>query len=138
MLENDIGETAQPTQPVTLYITFNITPPTLYGSPASIPTEDVGSPTKEAPIPGRTQPHSPEHPLQPVEAGSNKPQSGEQVSPTSAKDLHLALDQADKAMKRIEGSDTWQGAVGRIKWVMDTLGPIAEVRVIPFCCLWLS
>jgi hypothetical protein len=32
----------------------------------------------------------------------------------------------------IDESDTWERAVGRIKWVMDTLGPIAEVRVMPF------
>jgi hypothetical protein len=34
-------------------------------------------------------------------------------------------------MKPIDQSNTWQGAVGRIKWVMDTLSPIAEVRAIP-------
>jgi hypothetical protein len=69
---------------------------------------------------------------QPVEAGDNKPQSREETSPAGAKDLRLALDQADQAMKLIDRSKTWQGAVGKIKWVMDTLGPIAEVRVIPF------
>ena len=26
----------------------------------------------------------------------------------------------------------WEGAVERIKWVMDALGPIPEVRVMPF------
>jgi hypothetical protein len=48
---------------------------------------------------------------------------------------HLALDRADEAVNRIvpiERSNTWEGAVGRIKWVMDTLGPIAEVSVLPF------
>jgi hypothetical protein len=125
-------------QPVTLYITVNIPPPTLYNSPQSLPTEDDGSPAEEASIPGRIQFTSPEHPLpqshhQPVEAGNtNKPQSREEASPASTKDLRLALDQADQAAKRIDRSNTWQGAVGRIKWVMDTLSPIAEVRVIPF------
>ena len=108
----------------------------MYSRP-SIPTEDGGSPAEETPpIPGCTQPPSPEHALppsdhQPVEAGNNKPQSREQV-PADAKDLQLVLDQADQAMKRIDRSDTWQGAVGRIKWVMDKLSPIAEVRVMPF------
>jgi hypothetical protein len=48
------------------------------------------------------------------------------------RELRLALHQAYQDMNRIDRSSTWQGAVGRIKWVMDTLGPIAEVRVIPF------
>ena len=110
VLENGVGNTARSTQPATLYIEVNITSPTLYSSPASIPKGDGGSPAEEAPIPGHTQPPSPEHPLP----------------------LRLALDQADQAMKQIDKSNTWQGAVGKIKWVMDTLSPIAEVRVIPF------
>ena len=64
------------------------------------------------------------------------PQSLEEMLPTNTEDPHLALLRADEAMKRIvpiDGSNTWEKAVGRIKWVMDTLGPIAEVRVIPFC-----
>ena len=113
VLENVVGNTARSMQPATLYIEVNITSPTLYSSRASIPTDDGSSPAEEAPIPGRTQPPSgpsPEHPLP----------------------LRLALDQADEAMKRIDRSNTWQGAVGKIKWVMDTLSPIAEVRGIPF------
>ena len=112
VLENGVGNTGRSTQPATLYIEVNITSSTLYSSPASIQTEDGGSPA-EAPIPGRTQPASgpsPEHPLP----------------------LRLALDQADQALKQIDESNTWQGAVGKIKWVMDTLSPIAEVRLIPF------
>ena len=80
----------------------------MYSNLASIPTEDGGSPAEEALIPGRTRTPSAEHPLP----------------------LRLALDQADQAMKRIDKSNTWQGAVRKIKWVMDTLSPIAEVRVI--------
>ena len=135
VLQNDVEETVRSTQPVTLYVSVKITPPTLYSSPPSIQTEDDGSPAEEAPVPGRIQ--SLEHPLplshrRPVEAGNNKPRSREEVSPASAKDLHLALDQVDQAIKQIDRSNAWQGAVGRIKWVMDTLSPIAEVRVIPF------
>jgi hypothetical protein len=99
-----------------------------------MPTEDVDVPAEKATIPGRTQPPSPERPVplshhQPVETGNNKPQ---EVSATSAKNPRRALKRADQAMKRMDRSNTWQGAVGRIKWVMDALGPIAEVRVIPF------
>jgi hypothetical protein len=59
------------------------------------------------------------------------PQSQEELSPTSAKNLHRA-DEVMKQVFPIDESDTWERAVGRIKWVMDTLGPIAEVRVMPF------
>jgi hypothetical protein len=143
VLENDVAETARSMQPVTLYITLNIVPPTVYNSPPSIPTADDGSPAEEAPILGTHSIPLPEHPLppshhQPVGAG-NKPKSRKE-SPASTKDdelkdLRLALDHAYQDMKRIDRSNTWQGAVGRIKWVMDTLSPVAEVRVIPFDAL---
>jgi hypothetical protein len=127
LLENGVGEAARSTQPVILYISLNIAPPNLYNSPPSMPTADVDFPTEKATIPRRTQPPSPEHPMplshhQPVEAGNSMP----------PKNPRLALKRADQAMKRMDRSNTWQGAVGRIKWVMDALGPIAEVRVIPF------
>ena len=31
----------------------------------------------------------------------------------------------------IDRSKMWKGAIGRIKWVIDALGPIAEVHIIP-------
>jgi hypothetical protein len=65
------------------------------------------------------------------------PLSREEVSPTSTENPRhgFALDRANEAMKRIvpiDQSNTWERAVGRIKWVMDTLGPIAGVRAMPF------
>jgi hypothetical protein len=136
VLKNDVGEAAPSTQPVTLYITVNITPPNLY----NCPTENDNSPAEEANIPRHIQFPTPEHLLplphrQPVETGNTMPQSQEEMSPTSTKDPRFALHRADESMKRIvpiDGSNTWERAVGRIKWVMDTLGPIAEVRTIPF------
>ena len=139
VLGNDVGEAARSTQPVTLYLTVNITSPNLYNSPPSIPAEDGDSPADEATIPGRIQFPAPEHRLplshhQPVETGNTIPQSREEMSSTSTKNPRFALHWADKVMKRIvpiDRSNTWERAVGRIKWVMDTLGPIAEVRVMP-------
>jgi hypothetical protein len=133
VLGNGASGTARSTQPVTLYITvnINITPPNLYNNPPSIPTEDHDSP-EEATIPGRIQSPTHKHLLplshhRLVETG-HMPQNREEMSPTSA------LHQTDEAMSRIvpiDRSDTWERVVGKIKWVMDTLGPIAEVRVIP-------
>jgi hypothetical protein len=141
VLENDVGEAARSTQPVTLYITVEISPK-LCNSPPCIPTEDVDSPAEEATIPGRIRSPTPEH-LSPlshpsrktVETGNTMPQSREEMSPTGTENPRFALHRADESMKRIvpiDRSNTWEGAVGRIKWVMDTLGPIAEVRVMPF------
>jgi len=140
VLENDDEEAVRSTQPVTLYITLNITPPNLCNSPPCIPIEDDDSPAEEATIPGRVQFPAPEHILpmshhQPTETGNTLPQSRGEVSPTSTINPRFALHRADESMKRtvpIDRSNTWERAVGRMKWVMDTLGPIAEVRVIPF------
>jgi hypothetical protein len=136
ILQNDVGNAARSTQPVTLYITVKITPPNLYSSP-SIRTKDNDSPAEEATIPSPVPLPTPEHHLplshhQPVETGNTKPHSREKISPSSTNNPRLALDRADESMKRVDQSNTWERAVGRIKWVMDTLGPIAEVRVMPF------
>jgi hypothetical protein len=40
-----------------------------------------------------------------------------------------ALREANDAMTTINLCDTWESALERIKWVMDTLGPVAEVRM---------
>jgi len=42
----------------------------------------------------------------------------------------IALRRADEAKKAIDRKNTWKEAVRRIKWVMDTVSPIAEVRTI--------
>ena len=46
------------------------------------------------------------------------------------KEAQDGLERADELEKSIGGSDTWEGVVGRIKWLMDTLSPVAGVRVI--------
>ena len=137
VLDNGIGGAARSTQSVTLYMTVNVLPQSLHNSP----TVRGDSPAGEATIPERIQFPVPEHVLplshhQPIEAGKTLPQNREDVSHASTEDPHLALLRADESMRRIasiEGSNAWEKALERIKWVMDTLSPIAEVRVIPFC-----
>ncbi len=46
-----------------------------------------------------------------------------------AEKAQIDLDRADEVKKSIDRSNTWEGAVGKIKWVMDTLSPVADVRV---------
>jgi hypothetical protein len=134
VLGNGAGGDALPTLPITLHIKVNITPPKLYNCAPNIPIEDVDSTAEDDTTQGQIHFPTPEHSLplshhQPVEAGNNKPR---EVSTTSVENPRLALKGADQAVKRMDLSNTWEGAVGRIKWVMDTLSPIAEVRVIPF------
>ena len=138
VLLNGIGGAASSTQSVTLYITIHVTPPSLHNST----TVRGNSPAEEVVIPGRIQSPLSEHvPLsqhQPVESGSTMPQSREDVSHSSIKDPRLALLLADESIKRIvpiDGSNAWEKATERIKWVMDMLGPIAEVRATPLDCV---
>ena len=146
-LKNDAGGDVRSTQrqPVTLYITVtalaNATAPNLPKSPPNALTEGDHSPAGETTILGRVQstavepPSSlPHHPS--IENDTSMPRSREEMSPTE--DPVFARHRADKAIKTIDGSKTWESAVKRINWVMVTLSPIAEVRMMPFCCPRLS
>ena len=129
LLENAAGGAARSTQPVTLYITVKITYSNLYNGPPNIPTEGDGSPAEEL---GCI--HLPFSHHQPVETGNTIPQRREEMSPSGNKDPRFARYRGDEATKRMvpNRSNTWDSAVGRIKWVMDTMNPIAEVRYVPF------
>ena len=137
---NSVGEAPRSTQPVILCITVNIIPLTLYNSPPSVPLEDDDPLFEGATTLGRIQLPTPERPsplshYESVETG-NKPQSHEEVSPTSIANPRLALYRTDEAMKRIipNNRSNWERAVRSMKWVMDKLSPIAEhgVRMMPF------
>ncbi len=64
----------------------------------------------------------------PVETGTPIPDSQAEMSPIEM--ALIAVRRADEAKKPIDRKNTWKGAVSRIKWVMDTVSPIAEVRAI--------
>ena len=141
VLENGAGDAARSAQPITLNMTVNIRPPNLQNTPPSILTGGGDPLAEEATtISERIQSPATEHLSskshhQPVETSKNMPQSREEVSPTSPENPRLAVDRADKAMNRIapiDGSNTWEVAIGRIKWLMDTLTPVAGVRAVPF------
>ena len=53
------------------------------------------------------------------------PATDRQEGMTSAEN---ALHAAKEVIATINLSKTWEGALARIKWVMDTLSPVAEVR----------
>ncbi|SRR6266702_349385 len=127
--------------PVTLYLTItvsaNVPPP----NPPEIPTKGDDTLTEEATKPsmapdsgGPIQSTAPEHLLpspdpMSVETGiPSMPDGQAEISPTEK--ALIAVRRADEAKKPIDGANTWKGVISRIKWVMDTVSPIAEVRVI--------
>ena len=99
-----------------------------------MPTEGDDSPAEEDPGPttapdsrGPDQSAEPEHHLPPQD---HLPvQSSIPMSHDVFEKAQIGLDRADEAKKSIDRSNTWEGVVGRIKWVMDTLSPVAEVCV---------
>ncbi|KAH9038968.1 hypothetical protein EDB85DRAFT_361772 [Lactarius pseudohatsudake] len=111
-ISNGDGEAGKSTRPVTLYLTItvssDVTSPIFSTTPESGP--DVL--TKG----GNTTDGEPTKPT-PVQA---------EISP--AEDALIALHRADDTKKLIDRRDIWKGVVSRIKWVMDTVSPIAELH----------
>ena len=140
-LKIDAGGAVRSTQrqSVTLYITVtiltNTSAPNLHKTLPNIPSEGNDSRANEITIPGGIQvtaavpPSSLSHHPS-IENDTPMPRSWEEMSPTE--DPLSVRHRADEAMKAIDRSKTWETAVKRINWVMDTLSPIAEVRTMSF------
>jgi len=122
-------------------VSANIPLTIIPNNPPEIPTKGDNTPAEEATKPfkvpdsgGPIQSTAPE-PLLPspdplsVETGASMPEGQAEMSPTEK--ALIALRRADEAKKPIDRANTWKGAVSRIKWVMDTVSPIAEVRAMP-------
>ena len=129
------------TEPVTLHLTINVLANrTSSSDPHKIPSEGDDSLPEEVPkhnmVPdsrGPDQSTACEPPLPPPDrlpAHSSTPMPQDQAETSLVEKARTDLDRADEVKKLIDRSDTWEGAVGKIKWVMDTLSPVAEVRVI--------
>jgi hypothetical protein len=106
-------------------------PPEVEGTSA----EEVRQPTATAIDSSGPGPSTePEHPLPPPDhlsvEGGTTPMPQDQGEAPLFHEAQIGLDHADEAKKLIDRSDTWEGVVGRIKWLMDTLSPVAGVRVI--------
>ena len=110
------------------------------GVPPNMPTEGVDNPDEEVPTltvtpdpNGPDQSTEPKLPLPPTDhlpVQGSTPVPRDQGEISLVKEARDGLDRADELEKSIDGSDTWEGVVGRIKWLMDTLSPVAGVRVI--------
>ena len=158
VLSNGNGQAGQSVQPVTLYLTIAVSanatsrPILPINAIDAIATDVDASPMEQATEPAiasaqdsfETTPFivaaAPE-PLSPlmdhVPIGTSSPippDVREAMSPAES-----ALDDAYKATNAINLTSAWEGAVERIKWVMDTVSPVAGVRHTAIsCCLILD
>ncbi|KAH9025479.1 hypothetical protein EDB84DRAFT_1677898, partial [Lactarius hengduanensis] len=127
---------AESTPPVILDLTITVSANgTSPSDPQTIPTgdtpaEEFRQPTMATSSRGPDQSAAPEHlppsDLLPVQIGTPMPQDLE----TSLVEARIDLDRADEVEKSIDRSNTWEGVVGKIKWVMDALSPVAELHPI--------
>ncbi len=109
--------------------------------PPKIPTEGDNSPAeKPTVIPdsrGPDQSIAPEPPLPPPghpPAHSSTPMPQNQAETSLVEKARIDLDRADEVKGLIDRSDTWEGAVGKIKWVIVMPQPVllcdvCDVRV---------
>ncbi|KAF8262865.1 hypothetical protein EI94DRAFT_1704432 [Lactarius quietus] len=135
ILVNGNRRAGQSNQPVTLYLTVSVSPTTT--SDLILPieatniqsTEVQESPAKEAKssitrdytTTTRSTVTDPETLTPPTDRLPNT------LIPAGMSSAEDALQIADAAMTSLNISDTWEGALERIKWVMDTVSPVAEL-----------
>src|SRR6266702_4834908 len=114
-------------------------PPIIPNNPPEIPTRGDDTPAKEATKPpmtpdsgGPVQSTAPD-PLLPspdplsVEIGTPMPDGQAEMSLTEK--ALITLRRAEEAKMPIDQANAWKGAVSRIKWVMDAVSGVVEVRV---------
>src|SRR6266702_47895 len=153
VLSNGDGQAGRSVQPVILYLTITVSAnatshPILPINPTNaVATEVDVSPMEQATKPTMAQdsiettpsvvaaapePLSPPTDHVPIETSTPIPPVPDVRAAMSP--AENALHDADEATKAIDLPSTWEGAVARIKWVMDTVSPVAGVRhsTMPF------
>ncbi|KAH9013513.1 hypothetical protein EDB84DRAFT_1582735 [Lactarius hengduanensis] len=146
-LSNGDGQNGQSVQPVILYLTIAVSAnatshPVLPINPANAiatkvdvsPMERATKPTiaqdsiESVPFVFATAPEPPSPPTDhaPTETSTSIPTVPDVRATVSP--AENALHDADEATKAINLSSTWEGAVARIKWVVDTVSPVAELH----------
>ncbi|KAH9038972.1 hypothetical protein EDB85DRAFT_362508 [Lactarius pseudohatsudake] len=108
VISNGDGEARKSTQPVTLYLTIAV---------SSDATSPIFSNTPEVLTKGDNS--TDEEPTKPTPA---------QAEMSPVEEARIALHRVDDSKKLIDRRDKWNGAVSRIKRVMDIVSPIAELH----------
>ena len=133
VLANGDIKAGQLNEPITLYLTFVVSPNTASSLVLPIDTIDlqateanvsnlgeVTSSTAQGPDGGTLAPAADHRPSTPIPLTS--------VQQAGMPHIEDTLQSAEEAMATITLSDTWGVVLERMKWVMDTLSSVAEVR----------
>ena len=133
VLANGDIKAGQLNEPITLYLTFVVSPNTasslilpidatdLQFTEANASTLVEATPsTAQGPDGGALAPAADHRPSTPIPLTS--------VQQAGMPHIEDALQSAKEAMATVTLSDTWGVVLERVKWVMDTLSPVAEVR----------
>ena len=139
VLSNDEGSSSKPAK---LYLTITLSADTCSSAvtpdDASIPiTTEVGDQPAERAIVSFVAQHAVEFlpaiaPSEPLSPSTDYPPNESRAPAIPAVDYQPegALRDADNAVEMMNLHETWENALGRIKWVMDTVTPIAGVRTL--------
>ncbi len=121
---------------MTITVLANMPPTIIPNNPTEVPTKGDDSPAEESKpfiVPdsgGPIQSTAPEPLLPSSDPLPVEPMSEGQAEMSLTETAVIAVRRADEAKKPIDRKNTWKGAVSRIKWVMDTVSPIAEVCAV--------
>ena len=151
VLTSGDGQAGESAQPVTLYLTITVSanatchPILPINTASTIATEIDASPMEQATdatiahpqdsiettpfvvaVATTPEPLSPPTDRVPIETSTPIPPVPDVYAAMSP--AKGALQGADEAAKAISLTSTWEGAVERIKWVIDTVSPVAGVR----------
>ncbi|KAH9055445.1 hypothetical protein EDB87DRAFT_1824606 [Lactarius vividus] len=121
ILTNGDRQAGQSIQPVTLYLTVIVSPNTISYPISPVNATNLQSPEIDDSPSGEAEKHLPSAPQDSIQSAIAT--GSETLSPTEN-----ALHGASKAMWTINPLKTREGALGRIKWVMNTVSPVAELH----------
>ncbi|KAH9040717.1 hypothetical protein EDB85DRAFT_66772 [Lactarius pseudohatsudake] len=142
-LNDGNGQAGPSTPPVTLDLKISVSANgTSPSDPQTIPTERDETPAEEVPKPtiapnprGPDPSSASDHLLPPpdhlpVQSNTDMPQDQGETSLVDSEKARVVLVRVDEVNKSIDRSNTWEGAVEKIKWVMDILSPVAGLHPI--------
>ena len=120
-------------EPITLYLTFVVSPNTASSLALPIDATNLQSTEANASALGASTSSMAQSPDGGTLAPAADHRPSTPIPPTSVQAAGMphiedALQGAKEAMTTISLSDTWGVVLERMKWVMDTLSPVAEVR----------
>ena len=131
VLSDGDGQDGQSDQSVILYLTITVSANATSHPILPInPTNAVATKVDISPMEQATKPTMAQDPTEttPIVVATAPEPLSTPTDRTPIESAENALRDTEEATKAINLPSTWEGAVARIKWVMDTVSPAAEVR----------